>query len=179
MSNPDSQLIPSSVELKDFAQNEGIEYKGCKKSKDGETFYLYQFSNLKKIDSSLKKVIAQEKERVSGGMVNAEYALSQFEANAYILYASLDRESRMAGYATVFPDEEDKVYLNKIQVAPDMRKKGVAANLLRQVMADFDYVHLINTVSDEQIREAMAKLYSRLGFHTTDGISYHWSREDI
>ena len=105
--------------------------------------------------------------------MDAESLTAQFQAGNYQLYYTADSSGQIVGYATVVPykDNEglqDIAYINKIHVGEAYRNQGLATSLLSTVEDHYDGIDLINIVNDDAIWEAMAHMYLRRGYTTSD-----------
>jgi len=126
------------------------------------------------------KAIADDMLQVIAGEIptTQQDILDQFKTNNNEFLLASDQTGKIIGYATLFPrsDKPQACYLNKVATNPGWRQKGVATQLIKEAQELYQEIFLVNIVRDERTREAMIKLYLKLGFESQASTVFTWVR---
>ncbi|MDR1559264.1 MAG: GNAT family N-acetyltransferase [Clostridiales bacterium] len=92
----------------------------------------------------------------------------QIDSDGYAYYIAY-WDGLPAGYCSVLTDDdENSVFLSKIYVDADFRRKGVAREFIRRVLADTGYTRVWLTVNRNNIGSIEA--YKKMGFEIAESL---------
>lgn len=79
-----------------------------------------------------------------------------------------DSEVQIAGAAVMFPTTGDELFLHKIMVHPDHRRRGLGSKLMQAMLESATKLVLLTVDPDNQ---AAVRLYQKMGFQIRETVS--------
>ncbi len=101
------------------------------------------------------------------------YLLNQPNA---LCYRSLTTENRMAGFLCVLIGENGAGHITTIGVAPEHRRRGIAASLLARLDADLKHQGVGSVVLEVRVGNVVAqRLYETVGFSVVQRLEKYYN----